>query len=253
MIKRYTPKDFKKMITSGQLASDLLDYIGTLVRPGISTEEIDRLAHKFTLNHGAKSAPLNYKGFPKSICTSINDVICHGIPSTKDILKDGDVVNIDVTVILKGYYADSSRMFKVGTVSKESSQLIEVCHNAMMSSINHLEPGMPISIVGKIIETIVKPYGYAIVEDFCGHGIGTTFHEDPQVVHYYDKAYDNIILEPGMIFTIEPMLNAGKIKHIFEDDGWTVRTADGKLSVQWEHTIGITEEGTVIFTENHNT
>lgn len=236
---------------SCRLASKTLDYLSPFVKEGVSTEEINRLAHQFIIKNRAQPAPLGYQGFPKSICTSVNDVVCHGIPSEKEILKEGDILNIDVTTILDGYYGDTSRMFLIGNVRKEARLLVERTYEAMMLAIKNLGPGKYLNdCVGRPIEEYLRPFGYASVRQLCGHGVGIEFHEPPSVF-FFDTDQKGLLLKPGMIFTVEPMINASnswKVK-TDPDDGWTVRTVDGALSAQWEHTVLITAKGHEILTK----
>jgi methionyl aminopeptidase len=249
-IKIYTPKDFQKLRRAGKLASQTLDYVAGYIKPGVSTERLNQICHDFIVKNGAKPAPLNYHGFPKSICTSINEVICHGIPSSEEVLKEGDIVNIDVTVIKKGYYGDTSRTFIVGKASKKAETLVKDTEKALMDAIGICRPGTTLADIGKTIQDYAEAKGYSVVRDYCGHGIGTVFHEDPNILHYYTKEMEKVVLQEGMVFTIEPMINLGVYDGITdENDGWTVRTADGKLSAQFEHTIGITADGVEIFTK----
>ena len=240
-----------KMRKAGLLAAQTLDYITPFVTPGTSTEKLNTLCHEFILKHGAIPAPLNYRGFPKSICTSVNAVICHGIPSAQVILKDGDIVNIDVTVIVEGFHGDTSRMFYVGTVSPERQKLVEVTYEAMMRGIKTVKSGSTLSAIGKTIQTYVEAQGYSVVRDYCGHGIGRVFHDAPMVLHYdpCDPTLD-LKLRKGMTFTIEPMVNVGVYDGIEQSDGWTVVTADGKDSAQFEHTIAVTQDGYEILTQS---
>lgn len=247
-IKIKSKSEIEKMRKSGKLAGDVLRYIKPFVKSGVSTEYLNQLCHNFILEHNAIPAPLNYHGFPKSVCTSVNDVVCHGIPSEQDILKNGDIINIDVTVILDGYHGDTSRMFTVGEVDEKASFLIERTKNAMMIGIKSIKAGAYLYEVGRAIEDYVKPFGYSIVRDYCGHGIGTGFHEDPNVLHYFSLE-NKIKLKEGMIFTVEPMINIGGYKtETDKEDGWTVRTEDGSLSAQFEHTILVTKSGFEILT-----
>jgi methionyl aminopeptidase len=228
-----------------KITSSILDAVGEIVRPGISTEDINAFVHRMTLEAGAKPACLNYNGFPKSVCTSINDVICHGIPSPYERLKEGDIINIDVTSIYKGYYGDSSRMFLVGACSAEAIKLVEITKEALERGVAAVKPGGYVGDIGAAIESYIKsldrPYG--IVREYTGHGIGAAFHEPPQVLHF-GKPRTGSLLHPGMVFTIEPMINLGDYKTTLSKlDGWTVRTADGSLSAQWEHTVLVTDDG----------
>ncbi|MCX6726457.1 MAG: type I methionyl aminopeptidase [Candidatus Shapirobacteria bacterium] len=245
------PEQINGIRASSQLAAQTLKYALSLVRPGISTEEINKFTHKFIINNGAIPAPLNYEGFPKSICTSINNVVCHGIPSPKDILKNGDIINIDITTILHGYYGDVSATVGVDKISSETKLLIERTRTALTKAIAQLKPGRSLNkSVGVTIQNYLAPFGYSPVRELGGHGVGIHFHEDPFVFHYRHPDGD-IILKPGMIFTIEPMVNASPNWHVTFDrsDGWTVRTRDGSLSCQFEHTILITPTGSEILTQ----
>ena len=245
-------KQIKGIRKSCRLASQTLDYITPFVKEGISTEKINQLIHQFIIKYRAQPASLNYKGFPKSVCTSVNDVVCHGIPSPKQILKSGDILNIDVTTILNSYYGDTSRMFTIGRVSKEAKLLIQRTQKAMMMAIEKLAPGKYLNdCVGKIIEPYVKKFGYSPVRDLCGHGVGIEFHEDPSVF-FYDIKQKDVLLKPGMVLTVEPMINASPSWKVTTDanDGWTIRTADGALSAQWEHTVLITQKGREILTRS---
>jgi len=247
-----TKKQIEGIRKSCRLASQTLDYITPFVKEGISTEKINQLIHQYTINHHARPAPLNYRGFPKSVCTSLNNIICHGIPSKKQILKSGDILNIDVTTILNGFYGDTSRMFTIGQVPKKAKLLIERTRKAMMMAIKKLAPGKYLNdCVGKIIEPYVKKFGYSPVRDLCGHGVGIKFHEDPSVF-FYDIKQKDVLLKPGMVLTIEPMINASPSWKVVTDinNGWTIRTADGALSAQWEHTVLITQKGYEILSKS---
>lgn len=238
------------MRKAGELAAKLLKYIESFVKEGVSTLYLNDLCEEFTKKHGAISAPLNYNGFSKSICTSINNVVCHGIPSEKEILEDGDILNIDVTVKLDGYYGDTSKTYLIGNVDEEAKYLVRRTENAMYRGIKAVKPGKSLYEVGKAIEKYISKFGYSIVRDFVGHGIGKSFHEDPQVLHYYSLR-NKIRLQEGMIFTIEPMINMGKsygVK-VSSEDGWTVTTEDGSLSAQFEHTVLVTSKGAEILTK----
>ena len=247
-----TPLDIEKMRVACRLAAELLDYITPFVQPGVTTNELDRLCHDYTVNvQHATSAPLNYAPhghppYPKSICTSVNHQVCHGVPSEKK-LKSGDIVNIDVTPIKDGWHGDSSRMFCVGEPSIQARRLCDVTYQAMWIGIRQVKPGAHLGDVGHAIQTFVESMGYSVVREFCGHGIGKKFHEEPQVLHY-GKPRTGLRLEPGMIFTVEPMVNAGKagIKQL--GDGWSVVTKDHSLSAQWEHTVLVTETGYEVLT-----
>lgn len=247
MITIHKPEDFAKMRVSGKLAAEVLDYITDYVKPGVTTLELNDLCHDMIIKNGAISAPLNYKGFPKSICTSINHVVCHGIPDERK-LKDGDIVNIDVTVIVDGWYGDTSRTYYVGNPSIKAKRLVDATYEAMMAGIEQIKPGAHLGNVGHAIEQYIAPFGYSSVRDYCGHGIGRIFHTAPNVMHYGQRD-TGIILEPGMFFTVEPMINIGTYHtRLNPQDGWTVTTKDRELSAQFEHTIGVTETGYEIFT-----
>lgn len=245
----YAPKDFKRLRASGDLVARCFDYITPYIKAGISTGEIDRLVAEFLKANGARSSDLGYQGYPKHICTSVNDVIVHGIPNDNEILKDGDIVNVDLTAEYKGFHGDASRMFMIGNVSARARELVQTCQDALNAAISICAPGVPLSEIGKTIETVVKPHGFSISRDFVGHGIGKVMHDDPQIFHFYDKMWDKVKMVPGLVFTIEPMINTGSPKCKIDPDGWTARTVDGGLSAQWEHTLGITEDGVIIFTE----
>lgn len=244
-----TPAEITKMRAAGRMAARVLDYIEPFVKPGISTGELDRLCHDFIVSHGCIPAPLNYRGFPKSICTSINNVVCHGIPSETEILKDGDIINIDITVIKDGYHGDTSRTYAVGDIAPEAELLIKRTEQAMMRGIAAVKPGARFNDIGKAIEKYIEKFGYGIVRDFTGHGIGKKFHDEPQILHY-DTGYNSPKIEAGMAFTVEPMINAGNDWRTVVDkhDHWTVRTADGSLSAQFEHTVLVTPGGADILT-----
>ena len=239
---------FEKMRIAGNLASRTLDMLTEFIKPGISSDKIDQLAYDFIKDNGGFSAPQFYRGFKKSVCTSLNHVVCHGIPSER-ILEDGDVVNVDVTAVVNNYYGDTSRMFIVGNASVKAKNLIEVTYNSMMSAIKILKPGVKLGDIGYEIQSYVEEKGYSVVRDFCGHGISNTFHETPNILHYGKKNTGQEIY-PGMTFTIEPMINAGKYDVKILNDGWTAVTKDKSLSAQFEHTVGINENGYEIFTES---
>ena len=239
---------FEKMRIAGNLASKTLDMLTDFIKPGISTNKIDDLAYDFIKDNGGYSAPQFYRGFKKSLCTSLNHVICHGIPSDR-ILEDGDVVNIDVTAVVNEYYGDTSRMFTVGNSSIKANNLIDATYQSMMKAIKILKPGIKLGDIGNEIQTYVEEKGYSVVRDFCGHGISNTFHESPNILHY-GKRNTGLEIIPGMTFTIEPMINAGKYDVKILNDGWTAVTKDKSLSAQFEHTVGITENGYEIFTES---
>jgi len=242
-----TPEEQDKMRVAGRLAADVLDMIGAQVRPGITTGEIDRICHEFIVNEQqAIPAPLNYRGFPKSICTSVNHVVCHGIPGDRK-LRDGDIVNIDITVIKDGFHGDTSRMFVVGEAPVVARRLIDVCHEAMWAGINRVRPGATLGDIGYAVQSLAEAERFSIVREYCGHGIGRIFHEDPQVLHYGSEG-TGLKLAPGMTFTVEPMINAGKRHVRLLADGWTVVTKDHSLSAQWEHTVLVTETGFEVLT-----
>ena len=251
MITIHTEEDFIKMRKAGKLASEILDYIGDFVKPGITTNKLNELCHNKIIENGAIPAPLNYRGFPKSICTSINHVVCHGIPSEK-ILQNGDIINIDATVIVDGWHGDSSRMYYAGEPPIKARRLCEATFEAMMLGIEQVKPGNSLGDIGFAIQSYVEKLGFSVVRDYCGHGIGKVFHTEPNVVHYGKKS-SGLILEEGMFFTIEPMINAGKYETILsKHDGWTVSTRDKSLSAQFEHTVGVTKNGYEIFTISKN-
>ena len=247
MNKNYSEK-FEKMSVAGKLAAQTLDMITEHVKPGVSTNKIDQLCYEFIRDNKAYSAPLYYRGFKKSLCTSLNHVVCHGIPSDR-ALDEGDMLNIDVTAIVDDYYGDTSRMFCVGKTSIKANNLINTTYEAMMKAINILKPGVKLGDIGNVIQSYVEDKGFSVVRDFCGHGISNVFHEYPNVLHY-GKKDTGIELESGMTFTIEPMINAGKYDVKILDDGWTAVTKDKSLSAQFEHTVGITENGYEIFTKS---
>jgi methionyl aminopeptidase len=242
-----TPDEQDKMRVAGRLAADVLDMIGKYVRPGISTDELDHVCHKFITEHqDAIPAPLNYRGFPKSICTSVNHVVCHGIPGERK-LKSGDAINIDVTVIKDGFHGDTSRMFLVGKPNVQADRLAKVAYESMWLGIEQVAPGKRLGDIGAAIQENVEKNHYSVVREYCGDGIGRVFHEDPQVLHY-GTAGTGMELQPGMTLTVEPMINAGKRHVRLLPDGWTVVTRDHKLSAQWEHTILVTASGYEVLT-----
>jgi methionyl aminopeptidase len=250
-VKIHNSEDFIKMRAAGKLAAQILDFIAPYVKAGVTTNSLNNLCHDKIIAAGAIPAPLNYKGFPKSICTSVNHVVCHGIPSEK-ILKDGDIVNIDVTVILDGWYGDTSRMYYVGEPSVKAKRLCQVTQECLLLGIEQVKPGNHLGDIGNAIQTYAEKHGYSVVRDYCGHGIGKIFHTEPSVLHYGKKG-SGMILQEGMFFTIEPMINAGKPETILSSiDDWTVTTRDKSLSAQYEHTIGVTKDGYEIFTVNVN-
>ncbi|MEQ9465578.1 MAG: type I methionyl aminopeptidase [Haliea sp.] len=248
-----TEAEFEKMRVAGRLAAEVLEMIEPLVEPGITTGELDRICHDhITRVQRAIPAPLDYHGFPRSICTSINEVVCHGIPSDTKKLKSGDIVNIDVTVIKDGYHGDSSIMVEVGEVAAHAQRLIQVTRECLYQAIELVRPGATLGDIGAVIQQHAEKNYYSVVREYCGHGIGQIFHEDPQVLHYGRKG-TGLVLEQGMTFTIEPMINAGR-RHtkLNQKDGWTVTTRDGRLSAQWEHTLGVTADGCEVFTRRSN-
>jgi methionyl aminopeptidase len=245
-ITLYREEDFAGMRAAGRLAAETLDMIGPHVTPGVTTETLDRLCHDFIQAHNAVPAPLNYRGFPKSTCISINHVVCHGIPGVRR-LEDGDILNIDITVILDGWFGDSSRMYVAGSPSTRAKRLIDLTYEALMVGIRAVRPGATLGDIGHAIQSFVEPQRFSVVRDFCGHGIGRRFHEPPNILHY-GRPGDGTVLRPGMFFTIEPMVNAGRPEVKILDDGWTAVTRDRSLSAQFEHMIGVTRTGCEIFT-----
>ena len=239
-------ESFEKTKLAGSIASGALDEVNNIIKPGISTVEIDKLCYQFINDHKAFSAPLYYRGFPKSCCTSTNHVVCHGIPSGK-ILNDGDIVNVDVTAVKDGWHGDTSRMFTVGECSIKAKKLIKTTYTAMMKAIETIKANVRIGNIGYTIQKSVEAEGFSVVRDFCGHGIGKKFHESPNVLHYGEKNSGQELKE-GMIFTVEPMINSGKFETKTLKDGWTAVTKDKSLSAQFEHTVGVTKEGYEIFT-----
>ena len=252
-----TPEDIEKMRVAGRLAAEVLDFITPHVKPGIRTAQLDKLCHDFMVNEqGTIPAPLNYappghRPYPKSICTSVNHQVCHGIPGDK-ILKPGDIVNIDVTVIKDGYHGDTSRMFWVGEPSIQAKRLCESTFESMWQGIRVVKPGATLGDIGHAIQKHAEENGYSVVREFCGHGIGKKFHEEPQILHY-GRPGTGITLKPGMIFTVEPMVNAGKRDIRQLGDGWSIVTADHSLSAQWEHTVLVTEGGHEVLTQSAGT
>jgi methionyl aminopeptidase len=246
-IPLYSAADFGGIRKAGHLAAEVLDYITDFVVPGVTTEELNTLCHNYIIEKNAVPAPLNYNGFPKSICTSINHVVCHGIPGPKKLL-DGDIVNIDVTVILGGWYGDSSRMYMVGDkISVKAKRLVDITYECLMRGIEVVKPGATLGDIGYAIQSLAESERFSVVRDFCGHGIGQTFHSAPSILHYGVKG-QGTILEPGMIFTIEPMINTGTWQTKVLNDGWTAVTKDKGLSAQFEHTLAVTDDGFEIFT-----
>jgi methionyl aminopeptidase len=246
-IKIHGAEAFEGMRRAGALAAATLDFITPYVQPGVTTGELDRLCHGFTVDHDAIPAPLNYRGFPKSICTSINHVVCHGIPGDRRLM-DGDIINIDVTPILDGWYGDSSRMFFVGDrIPVKAKKLVDVTYEAMMRGIAVIRPGVKIGAIGHAIQRFAESQRYSVVRDFCGHGVGRVFHDAPSILHY-GQPDDGPVMREGMFFTVEPMINAGRYEVKVLSDGWTAVTKDRSLSAQFEHTIGVTAAGYEIFT-----
>jgi methionyl aminopeptidase len=250
-IKLHGAADFAGMRKAGRLAAEQLDFITPYVKPGVTTDELDRLCHGHTLDHGAVPAPLNYRGFPRSICTSINHVVCHGIPGDRKLVE-GDIVNIDVTPIVDGWHGDSSRMYLVGErVSLKARRLVDVTYEALMRGIAVVRPGAHVGDIGHAIQSFVEPQRFSVVRDFCGHGVGRVFHDAPSIVHLGQQG-EGPVLREGMFFTIEPMINAGRWEVKILSDGWTAVTKDRSLSAQFEHSIGVTADGCEIFTLSPN-
>tara|TARA_B100001778_G_scaffold292536_1_gene263186 strand:+ start:323 stop:1090 length:768 start_codon:yes stop_codon:yes gene_type:complete len=248
MVDIKSESDIRKMRVAGKLAADVLTMIGEYVKSGISTGELDKICHDYIINQQkAIPAPLNYRGFPKSICTSVNHQVCHGIPSNEKILKDGDIVNIDVTVIKDGFHGDTSKMFLIGKSSILAERLCRVTRECMIEAINIVKPGLHIGDIGAVIEEHAHNNNFSVVRDYCGHGIGKNFHEMPQILHYGNRNTGMKLLQ-GMTFTIEPMINEGRYKTKVLNDGWTVVTQDRSLSAQWEHTVLVTKNGSEILT-----
>ncbi len=243
--------DIAKMRVAGRLAAEVLELIGQYVVPGVSTEELDKICHDHIVDvQKGIPACLGYRGFPKSVCTSVNHVVCHGIPSEKKTLKNGDIINIDVTVIKEGWYGDTSKMYTVGDVAPHAQRLIDISQECLYKAIDMVKPGVRLGDIGHVIQTHAEANYYSVVRDYCGHGIGMEFHEEPQVLHY-GKPDTGLVLEEGMTFTIEPMVNAGKYSTKIKSDGWTVETRDGRLSSQWEHTMVVTSTGVEVLTARH--
>ena len=246
-IRLHTQEEFAHMRKAGRLAAEVLDFITPYVKPGVTTGELDKLCHDYINDHNATPAPLNYKGFPKATCISVNHVVCHGIPGDKKILE-GDILNIDVTVILDGWYGDTSRMFIAGdNYSRMAERLVDVTYDAMMKGIEIVKPGVKLGDIGHAIQTFAENERFGVVRDFCGHGIGDVFHQSPSILHFGEKG-TGLTLEPGMFFTIEPMINAGTWETRVLSDGWTAITKDRSLSAQFEHSLAVTEDGYEIFT-----
>ncbi len=244
-------ESFEKTKIAGSIAAGALDEVSKIIKPGISTNKIDKICYEFINDNQAYSAPLYYRGFPKSCCTSTNHIVCHGIPSEKKILRDGDIVNVDVTAVKDGWHGDTSRTFKVGEVSIRAQKLVDTTYEAMMKAIKIVKDGVHLGDIGNLIQNHVEAQGFSVVQDFCGHGIGQAFHKEPNVLHYGEKGTGEKI-KTGMIFTIEPMINAGNYETRVLNDGWTAVTKDKNLSAQFEHTIGVTKDGYEIFTKSKN-
>ena len=243
-----TPEQIEGIRRSGVVNTGVLDLVESEIKEGMSTEQIDKLVYEYTMDHGAIPAPLHYEGFPKSVCTSINEVVCHGIPSEKEILRDGDIINVDVSTILDGYYSDASRMFMIGNVSPAKRRLVEVAKECLQIGMEVAKPFGFVGDIGHAIQKHAEKNGYSVVRDLCGHGVGLEFHEEPEVTHFGKKG-TGMLLVPGMVFTIEPMINMGRYEvYIDADDNWTVLTDDGLPSAQWEHTFVMTDHGLEILT-----
>ncbi|MBC8542528.1 MAG: methionyl aminopeptidase [Clostridia bacterium] len=243
-----TEEQIAKIRASAAVNTALLDHVAAHVQEGMTTEEIDRLVYEFTIAHGAVPAPLHFQGFPKSVCTSINNVVCHGIPSEKEVLRDGDILNVDVSTNLDGYYSDASRMFMIGEVSQEAKALVQTAQESIQVGLDALKPWGLLGDMGHAIHVFIEKKGYSVVRDIGGHGIGLEFHEDPYV-SYVSAEGTGMVLVPGLMFTIEPMINQGRSEILIDErDGWTVRTADGKLSAQWESMVLMTEDGPEVLT-----
>ena len=241
-------ESFDQIKIPGSLAAEALDEVTSYVKPGVTTAKLDKICYEFIRDNGGHSAPLYYRGFPKSCCTSVNHVVCHGIPADK-YLKEGDIVNIDVTSIVNGWHGDTSRMFFVGEVSVKSKKLVSATYNSMMKAISIIKSGIYLGDIGEAIQTYVEEKGFSVVRDFCGHGIGKIFHKPPNILHYGKKG-EGAKLETGMIFTVEPMINEGLYNTKLLKDGWTAVTKDKSLSAQFEHTVGVTNDGFEIFTKS---
>jgi len=245
-IKLYGPEAFEGMHRAGQLTARALDLLIDEIQPGVSTQALDDFVFEYAMDHGAIPAPLNYRGFTKSICTSLNHVVCHGIPGSR-VLKDGDILNVDVTLILNGWHGDSSRMYPIGKISRAAERLIAITYESLMRGVAAVMPGKHIGDIGAAIQTYAESERCSVVRDFCGHGIGQVFHDRPNILHY-GRPGEGVEMKPGMIFTIEPMINLGKPQVKILSDGWTAVTRDRSLSAQFEHTIGVTETGVDVFT-----
>ena len=247
-MKNNYKESFEKIRVAGSLAAQTLDEVTPFVKPGVTTEKLDKICYEYIRDNGGYSAPLFYRGFPKSCCTSVNHVVCHGIPADK-YLDEGNIINIDVTAIVNNWHGDTSRMFFIGDVSVKSKNLISTTYDSMMKAISIIKDGIHLGDIGETIQTYVEEKGFSVVRDFCGHGIGKTFHEPPNILHYGKKG-EGIKLKEGMIFTVEPMINEGIYKTKLLRDGWTAVTKDKSLSAQFEHTVGVTSDGFEIFTKS---
>ena len=247
-MKNNYKESFEKIRVAGSLAAQALDEVTPFVKPGVTTKKLDKICYEYIRDNGGYSAPLFYRGFPKSCCTSVNHVVCHGIPADK-YLDEGNIINIDVTAIVNNWHGDTSRMFFIGDVSVKSKNLISTTYDSMMKAISIIKDGIHLGDIGETIQTYVEEKGFSVVRDFCGHGIGTTFHEPPNILHY-GKRGEGIKLKEGMIFTVEPMINEGIYKTKLLKDGWTAVTKDKSLSAQFEHTVGVTNDGFEIFTKS---
>ena len=249
-INQYSLEDFRKLKKAGEITSQALDFLEDKIKPGISTSSIDKICSDFLKSKNALSAPLFYKGFPKSICTSVNHIVCHGIPSEK-ILEDGGIVNIDITSYVDGFHGDASRMYYAGTPNVKAKKLVQTTYQALINAIKILKPGITLGDIGFEIQNFVEQEGFSVVRDFCGHGIGRLFHEEPSILHY-GKKNQGMKIKEGMVFTIEHMINAGNFKTKVLNVGWTAVTKDKSLSAQFEHTVGITNNGCEVFTLSKN-
>lgn len=245
-IKLFNEEGFAGMRKAGRLAAEALDMITDFVKPGVTTDRLDKISFDFAMAHKAYPAPLHYRGFPKSICTSINHVVCHGIPNDKP-LREGDIVNIDITLVVDGWHGDSSRMYCVGEVNRRAERLIDVTYESLMIGLSVIRPGATTGDIGHAIQTFAEAERCSVVRDFCGHGLGRLFHDEPNILHY-GRRHDGVPLRAGMLFTVEPMINLGRPEVKVLNDGWTAVTRDRSLSAQFEHTIGVTETGCEIFT-----
>lgn len=243
----YSDDEIARIREAGRIAARALDAVGEAIRPGITTDEIDRIAHDFVIAHGAYPSTLDYRGYPKSCCTSVNEVVCHGIPDTT-VLREGDIVNVDITAYLDGFHGDTNRTFRVGQVSAEVELLLERTEAALMRGIKAIAPGREVNVIGRVIETYAKRFGYGVVRDFTGHGVGSSFHTGLIIPHYDSAPQFNDVIVPGMVFTVEPMLTLGTHEWEMWDDGWTVVTKDRSLTAQFEHTVAVRESGVEILT-----